>query len=107
MQKLRTIDKFIMEFSLARFVTLLHALQITSPSTHSNCQSRCREQGIKYFRFNPVLAEAVDSGQKDHKKLLNMLWTTQTYLNQPNVSEEMNKLVQLLKHSALATTPDL
>ena len=49
----------------------------------------------------------MDSGQKDTKKLLNMLWKTRTYLNEPDVRKEMDKLEQLLTDSALATTPDL
>lgn len=56
-----------------------------------NCQSRCQEQGIKYFRFDPTLEEKIDSGEKDSEKLINMLYRTRSYLH-----GEKNNLDELL-----------
>ena len=68
---------------------------------HSNCDCRCREQGIDYFRFNPELDDVVDSGQIQTKKLLTMLWETKKYLHKEK--DKMDKLVDLLSKSSFCT----
>lgn len=68
---------------------------------HTNCESRCREQGIGYFRFNPELDNGVDADQIQTRKLLSMLWETKKYLHQEK--ETMDKLVELLKQSSFNT----
>ena len=37
------------------------------------CQSRCIEQGIFYYRFNPQLEEVVSTSETDSDKLINMV----------------------------------
>ena len=76
-------------------------IQVMNKRVHSNCECRCREQGIDYFRFNPELDDIVDSGQIQTKILLSMLWQTKKYLHQEK--EKMDKLVELLSKSSFST----
>ena len=66
--------------------------------------TRCREQGIDYFRFNPELSEKVDSDQQDSSVLHKMILRTRQYLREPAVREDMDKLIQLLNESELTST---
>lgn len=75
-----------------------------SKQTASSCLNRCREQGIKYFRFNPELKQKVDSDQQDSKILQGMILTTRQYLREKKVKEDIDQLVQLLKDSELTST---
>ena len=38
-----------------------------------NCQSRCKEQGILYYRFSPQLEEVIPPGETDSAKLMDMI----------------------------------
>ena len=38
-----------------------------------NCQSRCKEQGILFYRFNPQLEEVIPPGETDNAKLMDMI----------------------------------
>ena len=78
--------------------------QVLNVNAHHNCASCCQEQGIEYFRFNPPLENAVESNEKDNKKLLDMLWETRVDMN--NHSEEMDRLVKLLDESELGSPHD-
>ena len=80
----------------------MHIIQVLNKTAHSNCRSRCREQGIEYFRFSPPLSQTIDSDQKDSVKLTQMLWETRQYLH--SVTEEVDKLVSLLRDSELVTS---
>ena len=66
---------------------------------HGNCRSRCEEQGIDYFRFNPKLNNGVGSGEIKTDALKEMLWETRQYLQTER--EKMDKLVDLLRQSSL------
>ena len=66
---------------------------------HGNCKSRCEEQGIDYFRFNPKLDNGVASGQIKTDALLKMLWETRRYLH--TKKDKMDKLIELLRQSSL------
>lgn len=68
---------------------------------HSNCECRCREQGIAYFRLNPELDDGVGSGQIETKVLLSMLWETKKYLHKEK--DKMDELVDLLSKSYFST----
>lgn len=78
-------------------ISIAFFVQELNKRVHSNCECRCREQGIDYFRFNPKLDNDVDSGQIKTKKLLPMLWETKRYLHKEK--EKMDKLIELLKQS--------
>ena len=78
--------------------------QVLNVNADHNCASRCQEQGIEYFRFNPQLENAVESNEKDKKKLLDMLWETRVDMHQH--SEEMDRLVNLLEESELGSPHD-
>ena len=38
-----------------------------------NCEARCREQGIPFFRFSPTLDETISAGEVDNEKLITMI----------------------------------
>ena len=73
-------------------------------NAHHNCESRCQEQGIEYFRFDPSLEKAVEKDETNNEKLLDMLWETRVDMN--SHSEEMNRLVKLLDESKLGSPHD-
>ena len=78
--------------------------QVLNVNAHHNCASRCQEQGIEYFRFDPPLENAVESDETDNKKLLDMLWETR--VDTHNHNEEMDRLVKLLDESKLGSPHD-
>ena len=45
-----------------------------------SCRCMCEQQGIQYLRLSPLLRTAVNAGERDDKKLLDMLWTTRKYM---------------------------
>ncbi len=60
---------------------ILILIQVVNRTTAENCQSRCKEQGIEFFRFNPQYEEEVDSGETRASRLVNMLWRMRVYLH--------------------------
>jgi len=76
-----------------------------------DCQCRCREQGILFFRFSPQLEEVTEPGETDSMKLLDMILAARKQIpNQDNfsaltvrfhtlsdVSKELHESVQKLK----------
>ena len=40
-----------------------------------NFRTRCKEQGILFYRFSPQLEEEIESGETDNAKLLDMILT--------------------------------
>ena len=76
-------------------------IQAMNKRVHSNCECRCREQGIDYFRFNHELDDGVDSGEIKTEILLSMLWETKKYLHKER--EKMDKLIELLRQSTFRT----
>ena len=86
--------------NIARWKNLIELLGSAASSvSDSNCESRCREQGIDYFRFDPKLDNGVESGQIKTDALLSMLWETRTYLHAKK--DKMDELVELLRQSSL------
>ena len=50
------------------------ALQLVeSEVVADNCQSRCKEQGILFYRFNLQLEEVIATGETDSAKLMDMI----------------------------------
>ena len=47
-----------------------------SESISDNVASRCKEQGIDYYRFSPQLDEVVSVGETDLEDLFKMVLTT-------------------------------
>ena len=58
-----------------------------------NVSSRCREQGVEYFRFSPKLNEDISSGETDLNKLYEMVLCAK---NSVTVSKESVDFKQLL-----------
>ncbi len=80
----------------------MYVTKVVNWPAHSSCETRCREEGISYFRFNPDLTEKVTSEQHDSKVLQRMILTTRQYIH--TMKEEMDDLVRKLKHSNLTST---
>ena len=72
--------------------------QVLSTTAVHNCESRCKEQGIRFFHFNPTLAEKVESNETSNAKLLSMMWAARVYMHQEE--ENMRTLVSLLKQAS-------
>lgn len=58
-----------------------------------NCQSRCEEQGVRYFRLNPRLEEVVGSGETDMETLTAAILQTRKEMENRN---EFSNLVLCL-----------
>ena len=56
-----------------------------------DCRTRCREQGIPFFRFSPHLEEAVSAGEVDSSKLISMI----IHAKQQTWDQGMPELLQL------------
>ena len=41
-----------------------------------NCNFRCLELNIPYYRFSPKLDDVIAAGETDNEKLLEMMWRT-------------------------------
>lgn len=54
-----------------------------------------RRDKTPYYRFDPTDIE-VGTLEVDPEKLIEMMVTTKTYLNQPDQMEDMKRVVQLL-----------
>ena len=53
---------------------MIVALQLVeSEVIAENCQSRCKEQGILFYRFSPQLEEVIAPGETDSAKLIDMI----------------------------------
>ena len=52
-----------------------------------DCQCRCREQGILFYRFSPQLEAVAEPGETDTIKLLDMILAARKQIpNQDNLS---------------------
>ena len=60
---------------------ILYACQVLSTTAVHNCESRCKEQGIRFFHFNPTLAEKVESNETSNAKLFSMMWAARVYVH--------------------------
>lgn len=49
-----------------------------------NCQSRCEEQGVRYFRLNPRLEEVVTTGETDLETLTAAILQTRKEMENRN-----------------------
>lgn len=58
----------------------------------NDCRTRCREQGIPFFRFSPHLEEAVSAGEVDNSKLISMM----IHARQQSWDQGIPELLQLL-----------
>ena len=47
----------------------------------ANNRSRCLEQGISYYRYNPHLSEDISPGETDREKLVKMIVDARSYMN--------------------------
>ena len=58
-----------------------------------NCQTRCYEQDIPFYRFSPQLNHVVAAGETDNDKLLDMMLQARVQTPQ----QRLNELVALFQ----------
>ena len=71
-----------------------------------NSKSRCEEQDIPFYRFNPHLKEIIPAGETDNVKLLDMVIEAKIQTKEQGL-KEMTELLQMLTingHSDTSTT---
>ena len=72
-----------------------------SEETARRFSALCNDRKIPFFRFNPDLFEVIATGETNDEKLVNMMLQTRIYLQELNTSEEMVRMVTLLKHLSM------
>ena len=60
-----------------------------------NSKSRCEEQDIPFYRFNPDLKEIIPAGETDNEKLLDMVIETKIQIKEQGL-KEMTELLQMI-----------
>lgn len=60
-----------------------------------NSKSRCEEQDIPFYRFNPNLNEIIPAGETDNEKLLDMIIEAKIQVKEQGL-KEMTELLQML-----------
>ena len=60
---------------------------VESEIVAKNCQVRCNEQNIPYYRFSPHLNQVISAGETDNEKLLDMMLQTRIQTPQQGLSE--------------------
>jgi len=80
----------------------LSCLQVVNRPAHISTEVRCREEGISYYRLNPVLSEKVDSEQNKSSILQRMILTTRQYLH--SNKDALKDLAMKLRESNLTST---
>ncbi len=60
-----------------------------------NSKSRCEEQDIPFYRFNPDLKEIIPAGETDNTKLLDMVIEAKIQTKEQGL-KEMTELLQML-----------
>ena len=66
-----------------------------SEKVAENSKSRCEEQGIPFYRFNPQLKEIIPAGETDNEKLLDMVIETKIQIKEQKL-KEMTDLLQMI-----------
>ena len=68
-----------------------------------NSKSRCEEQDIPFYRFNPSLKEIIPAGETDNEKLLDMVIEAKIQIKEQGL-KEMTELLQMLTINSTNTT---
>lgn len=68
-----------------------------------NSKSRCEEQDIPFYRFNPSLKEIIPAGETDNEKLLDMIIEAKIQIREQGLNE-MTELLQMLTINSTNTT---
>ena len=90
--------QFLHLHTIVQILLHCHTLQVQSQSVlcEASCRCMCTEQGIEYVRLSPLLVTEVDPEETDNQKLLDMLWTTRTYLH--HNTHLLDRLKQFFVH---------
>lgn len=65
---------------------------VESEKVAENSQSRCKEQGIPFYRFSPLLKNIIPAGETDNEKLLNMVIETKVQIGEQELKEMIEQL---------------
>ena len=69
-----------------------------------NSKSRCKEQGIPFYRFNPTLNDIIPAGETDNTKLLDMVIETKVQIKEQSL-KEMTEILQMITISSYDIPP--
>ena len=72
---------------------------VESEKVTENSRSRCQEQNIPFYRFNPKLNDIIPAGETDNTKLLDMVIETKIQIKEQKL-KEMAELLQVLTVSS-------
>lgn len=68
---------------------------VESEKVAENSQSRCEEQDIPFYRFNPTLNDIIPAGETDNVKLMDMVIETKIQIKELRL-KEMTELLQMI-----------
>ena len=80
----------------------LPAQLVESEIVAKNCNTRCHEQHIPFYRFSPQLAHMVGAGETDSDKLVDMMLQTRIQCPQQGIAE-LASLFQLVANASKKT----
>ena len=72
---------------------------VESEKVAENSQSRCEEQDIPFYRFNPTLNDIIPAGETDNVKLMDMVIETKIQIKEQRL-KEMTELLQMITVSS-------
>ena len=70
-----------------------------SEKVAENSRSRCKEQDIPFYRFNPKLNDIIPAGETDNLKLMDMVLETKIQIKEQRL-KEMTELLQMITVSS-------
>ena len=87
------------------FITFYPVLQLVeSEMVATNSHSRCREQGIPFYRFSPKLRDVIAGSETDNEKLFNMVIQTRIDTREQGM-EEVVRLFHTIAHASYHLAP--
>ena len=79
-------------------LSLLCSLQLTeSQSVAVDFSTLCQSEDIPFFRFSPEFSNYVTSGERDDKKILDMMVGTRSYYEKRDVEAKLVRMSQVLR----------
>ena len=71
-----------------------------------NCQSRCEEQGILFYRFSPQLQHVIPAGETDNEKLMDMILETKLQSEEMGLQDLIEKIQVASKEGGSSSDSD-
>ena len=58
----------------------------------------CQTEGIPFFRFNPTFQTFISPGEKDDKKILDLLIDTRLYYEKEEIEWQLERMSRVLNY---------